>query len=180
MSREGDAGVSDAGTVLVTFLEMASPAAHRPSRPLPNDVSLHREPENSLARMAGELYRAVGGPWAWTDRRQWTEADWQALVARPGVELWTARRDDTILGYFQLHHDDETVELKYFGLLPAHLGQGLGGPLLSAAVRRAWELGPNRITLNTCSLDHPGALPNYLARGFAVVRSESRVRPDHS
>ncbi len=61
----------------------------------------------------------------------------------------------------------------YFGLLPEFIGRGLGGPLLTAAVRRAWEIpGARRVWLHTCTEDHPQALANYLSRGFSVFRVE--------
>jgi hypothetical protein len=44
---------------------------------------------------------------------------------------------------------------------------------LSSAVRDAWALAPSRVWLHTCTLDHPNALPNYLARGFTPYRKET-------
>jgi hypothetical protein len=43
-------------------------------------------------------------------------------------------------------------------------------------VERAWEAGADRVLVNTCTLDHPQALPNYLARGFEVVRKRTEWR----
>jgi hypothetical protein len=37
---------------------------------------------------------------------------------------------------------------------------------------RAWSGGANRVWLHTCTFDDPAALPNYLARGFTVTRTE--------
>jgi GNAT superfamily N-acetyltransferase len=79
----------------------------------------------------------------------------------------------TSAGYFELReHDDGSVEIAYFGLLPAFIGRGWGKYLLTRATQAAWELGPNRVWLHTCTLDHPSALPNYLKRGFRPVRTE--------
>jgi hypothetical protein len=33
-------------------------------------------------------------------------------------------------------------------------------------------MGARRVWVHTCSLDHPGALANYLARGFRVFKEE--------
>ena len=44
--------------------------------------------------------------------------------------------------------------------------------LLTAAVQRAWAINARRVWVHTWSLDHPAALRNYLARGFAVFREE--------
>jgi GNAT superfamily N-acetyltransferase len=60
----------------------------------------------------------------------------------------------------------------YFGLLPAFHGQGLGGFLLTHALRRAFELAP-RVCLHTCTLDGPAALPNYQARGLRPFRTQT-------
>ena len=46
-------------------------------------------------------------------------------------------------------------------------GKRCSAPL---AVLRA--LGATRIVLNTCTLDAPQALPNYLARGFTIVSED--------
>jgi GNAT superfamily N-acetyltransferase len=59
--------------------------------------------------------------------------------------------------------------------LPSFIGKGLGGPLLSTAISRAWEMGAKRVWVHTCTLDHPRALGNYQARGFAVYRTEEKV-----
>jgi GNAT superfamily N-acetyltransferase len=67
------------------------------------------------------------------------------------------------------------INLNYFGLKPDFIGQGLGRVLLDLAVDTvfAGALGLRGLTLNTCTADHPRALPNYLAAGFREVR---RVR----
>jgi hypothetical protein len=44
--------------------------------------------------------------------------------------------------------------------------------MLTRAVEEAFALGTRRVVLNTCTLDAPQALPNYLARGFTIVREE--------
>ena len=46
--------------------------------------------------------------------------------------------------------------------------------LLTSAIDEAWSLKPaaSRVWLHTCTLDHPAALANYLARGFQVTHSE--------
>ena len=60
----------------------------------------------------------------------------------------------------------------YFGLAPGFIGRGLGGWLLTCAVRQAFAMGASRMLLNTCTLDAAQALPNYLARGFSIVSED--------
>jgi hypothetical protein len=40
----------------------------------------------------------------------------------------------------------------------------------------AWERPIERMTVNTCSLDHPRALATYQKWGFAPVRREQHQR----
>ena len=51
-------------------------------------------------------------------------------------------------------------------------GKGLGGLLLTEAIRRAWDFGASRVWVQTCTQDAPTALPNYLARGFRIFKEE--------
>jgi GNAT superfamily N-acetyltransferase len=161
-----------------TYLEMRDPSALRPAR-VP-----HGNPTTRLeARGAPSLYRAlylgVGGDYRWTDRAGWSDEQIEAHLATPGLELWTLRVDDDIGGFFELEpRADRSVQIAYFGLLPAFVGRGLGGFLCTEAVRRAWALGPERVWLHTCTFDHPAALPNYLARGFSVTRVEDYETTD--
>ena len=156
----------------VHYLEMASPAELRPSpaRPAGFEVERTSMPAPELNNL---FYTAVGRNWYWTDRLAWTEEQWLAWVDRPELETWIGYLGERPAGFFELERrPGDHVELAIFGLLPGFLGQGLGGALLTAAVERAWEMGASRVTVNTCSLDAPAALPSYQARGFRLVRTE--------
>lgn len=120
------------------------------------------------------LYTEVGRAYRWHDRAHWSDPQIRTHLARDEVTVWLLTRGGAPAGYFELerHDADNSVEIAYFGLLPEAIGRGLGRWLLTEAVRKAWTLGPERVWVHTCTLDHPAALPNYLARGFRVVREE--------
>ncbi len=168
--------------VTVSYLAMTAPAQFRPSTHVPEGLHLERVGGDDLVPMAKTLYREVGGRWHWRDRLGWSDSQWAAVMHRPGVELWVARRsgDAAIAGYFELGIANTDININYFGLVPAFMGRGIGGWLLTRAVERGWALGAERITLNTCTLDGEAALPNYRARGFQVVRTvhQRREVPD--
>jgi hypothetical protein len=42
----------------------------------------------------------------------------------------------------------------------------------------AWRKGVERVHVNTCSLDHPAALPAYLKAGFRPYRRAFESFPD--
>ncbi len=162
--------------VVVTHLELGSREQLRPSTADPQGVQLRQEREPEASSIAAAMYRRVGSAWNWRDRLTWTPVEWANAINQPGVELWTLGEDGLLIGYFELELRDEIAEVKYFGLTPEGMGRGLGGWLLIRAVERAWARGAARVILNTCTLDSPAALPNYLARGFRLVRVEHQER----
>jgi GNAT superfamily N-acetyltransferase len=158
--------------VTTTYLEMTSRTELRPARlnAIPFQLTQVEIPCPELNRF---LYTAVGTHWWWYSRLSWDYARWLAYLDRPDLETWIAYVSGTPAGYFELERQrDDAVELVYFGLLPGFIGKGVGGALLTAAITRAWDMGAQRVWLHTCTLDHPQALANYLARGFRIFRVE--------
>jgi GNAT superfamily N-acetyltransferase len=120
-----------------------------------------------------ELYRQVGDAYRWHDRNAWTDDEIVTRFARGRVSLWELTLHGERAGFYELErHDDGSIEIVLFGLLPAFAGRGLGKWLLVEAVERAWAVGATRVWLHTCTLDSPAALPNYRARGFTPFRTE--------
>ncbi len=163
---------SGEATAVRTYLEMTDPCALRPGRPPAGNVRIARR-EPCEPEFWRSLYTTVGAAYQWLDRLPWTEAEARTYLTDPAVSLWVLTVDDAVAGYFELRReDDASVEIVYFGLLPAFTGRGLGGYLLTDAVERAWASGARRVWLHTCSFDHPFAIQNYLDRGFAVFKTE--------
>ncbi len=163
-----------AGAVEVTktYLEMKAPGELRPV-PAPEPVPTINRIEHCTALLFRYLYAEVGRAFHWTDRLSWTDAQIEAHLRNPGVSIWLMSDGSAPAGYFELQaHDDGSVEIAYFGLLPPYIGRGWGKYLLTRATQAAWDLAANRVWLHTCTLDHPSALPNYLKRGFRPVRQE--------
>ena len=159
--------------VTVTYLEMREPGALIPAGRSENDYTLARmvEPVPEYARF---LYTAVGGSWYWTDRLRWSYAEWQAHVARPEINTWVGYVNGAPFGYFELQDEPgPEVQIQAFGLLRQFIGRGLGGALLTDAIRQAWLRGPRRVWVHTCTLDGAHALNNYRARGLRVYKEES-------
>lgn len=168
MSQEGWTRVS----VRRTHLALERPQDLRPGRPPADPVQLVlRRPISAVDYL--ELYTLVGDRWLWRDRLVWSGEELERYLASPDVHVWSAHVRGITAGYFELRQlSDRSVEVMYFGLAPAFIGRGLGGWLLTRAAQEAFALGATRITLNTCTLDAPQALPNYLARGFTIVRED--------
>lgn len=155
-----------------TYLEMRSPGDLRPA-PIPKQEPVVNHLKECPRELFRHLYAEVGREFRWTDRLGWTDEQVQRHLADPRTSVWLMSWDGSPAGYFELRdHGDDSVEIAYFGLLPAFIGRGWGKYLLTRATQAAWALGPKRVWLHTCTLDHPSALPNYLKRGFRAVRQE--------
>jgi GNAT superfamily N-acetyltransferase len=157
--------------VVRTYLEMTS----QPDDPLglgPAGASL-KAVNPCPVPLYRLLYGEVGGPWQWYERRHWSAEVLAGHLGRNEVEVTVLTVEGQPAGYYELvRHPDRSVEIGYFGLMPGHLGKGLGGWMLRSAIRDAWASSPTRVWVHTCTLDHPAALPNYLRRGFRITRTE--------
>ena len=150
----------------VWYLEMAAAADLRASTQSAGEVRRSSVPFGALNRF---FYREVGRDFDWVDRLGWTDGRWQEWAER--TELWLVHDRGTPAGYAELEpRADGSVDVAYFGILAPFRGRGLGAQLLTRVVERAWELGPDRVTVNTCALDGPYARKHYEARGFRVVK----------
>jgi ribosomal protein S18 acetylase RimI-like enzyme len=163
--------MNERGPVTVYYLQMLDPSELRPKAgPAGFGVERVSPADGGVNR---RYYERVGGAWNWTDRLVWSDEDWRRYAQRDELETWIGRVDGEAVGYFELERQAAgDVELAYFGLLPAFIGRGLGGALLTAAAERAWSLpGSRRVWLHTCTDDHANALENYRKRGFAVYET---------
>lgn len=162
--------------VTVFHLEMLDPQELRPTRRVPDAVAGLEivRAQVPLPEFNRFLYASVGGDWHWRDRMTWDYPRWLGVLGRPGYETWVAYLAGTPAGYYELDaHEDGSVEIAYFGLLPHFIGRGIGGLLLTHAIRRGWEKGARRVWVHTCTLDHPSALHNYEARGLKQFKQET-------
>lgn len=162
--------------VVVTYLEMRDASSLRAATGGPQ-LELRRlgEPCAALNRF---FYVEVGRAWRWVDRLSWTDDAWQAWVERPQLSTWIAGHAGNPVGYAELDHVGDDLEVTYFGLLPQFIGRGMGAVALTQVIEAAWSLGPRRVWLHTCSLDHPGARANYERRGFRAYKEEFFDAPD--
>lgn len=130
-----------------------------------------------------DLYNGVGAPWLWYERSELPDNELAALIEDPTVSIYTLRESAEIVGYAELRHaPKDEMQILYFGLMPAHIGKGLGHYFLEWTVRTAFAEGIKRLWVHTCSLDHPRALAAYERAGFSTYREESGwVRiPEHA
>jgi GNAT superfamily N-acetyltransferase len=152
----------------IFYLEMLSPEALRPKHTTDPDFRM-LETAVPQPLFNKYLYALVGRDWHWIDKLRWTDEQWQEYATDPGLRTWVAYKGGTPAGYFELQKQPgDNIEIAYFGLTPDFIGQGFGGALLTEAITQAWAWEASRVWVHTCTLDHPGALANYQARGFML------------
>lgn len=164
--------------VTVTFLEMTEQPKHYPPLPVGRQLALLRA-KNPPLHFYRYLMDRVGRKWHWVNALRLDDETLAARLEEPEREIRVLYLDGSPAGFFELKPNlPATVELAYFGLMPHAVGQRIGKWFLGAAIEAAWAHAPNAIIVQTCTLDHPAALPLYQKMGFSPVgQVQEVVRP---
>ncbi len=178
----GGQDVPDAGRlpVVVTYLEMT----HAPTRPaIPAPTAAGRlamlRAENPPVEFYRYLYTAVGEPWFWYERSRLDDAVLAGIISNPKVEIYVLYVGGVPAGYVELdRRPAPDIAIAYIGLTQPFIGRGLGPYLLGWSVDTAWQYRPERLTVDTCTFDHPKALALYQRAGFVPVRQVTKTIDD--
>ena len=121
------------------------------------------------------FYKQVGKKHRWIDRLSWSDEKWINYISNKNLETYIICESEELVGFFELLNNPELqeTEISYFGLLEEYIGKGIGGYALSVAIRKSFEKNIKRVWLHTCTLDHPNALKNYIARGMTIFKKEN-------
>ena len=160
----------------VTFLEMTAEPMLQVPPPSRLKLMLMRaeKPSPGFYRY---LYDAVGHSLHWVDRKRLSDAELAAIIQDGKVEVWVSYANGQPVGFFEADARQAPgyVELQYLGLLPEVQGLGLGKWLLAEAIRACWAGKPERVIVQTCTLDGPAALPLYQRMGFTPYAREEKL-----
>ena len=155
--------------VTITYLEQTA----RPSLPKPPS------PARKTALMRADrppvhfyryLYDVIGAPYNWISRRKMRDDELMEIIHHDDNHLYVLYVDGAPAGMAEIDaRSNDAHELKFFGLVPDFVGGGLGRFFLTNVIDLAWSRSPKKLKLETCTLDHPAALPFYQKLGFTVV-----------
>ena len=155
--------------VTVTFLRMDRPPTDD-APALPPDYQIVRATEPSVG-FYRYLYNTVGADYVWWLRRTMSDHELADMLRAREISIHTLYRNGEPAGFFELDGRAwSDVNLSYFGLMPHAVGTGIGYRFLRHAVHAAWIQGARGMTVNTCTADHPRALPTYVRVGFRPTR----------
>ena len=117
------------------------------------------------------FYKQIGKNHQWIDRLVWQDKNWMEYVSNKNLKTFIFKKNEDLVGYFELIFDNNECEIAYFGILEEFIGRGYGGFLLTEALKIGFKEA-NRIWVHTCSLDHPNAIENYKSRGMKIFKTE--------
>jgi GNAT superfamily N-acetyltransferase len=163
---------------VVTHLEMRTKLPLRRDHVKQGEYALRRQPAPDLGWYR-ELYRRVGQDWLWFSRLAMDDAALTTITHDQAVEVHALRhrgRDEGILEIDFRRFPD--VEIAFLGVVPSLLGKGAGRYLMNRALEIAWGRTPKRVTIHTCTLDHPRALEFYMKTGFVPYSRSVEVADD--
>ncbi|MFK7903457.1 MAG: GNAT family N-acetyltransferase [Nitratireductor sp.] len=154
----------------VTHLECNNPATKpilQPSRPRLALLKAERMP----IQFYRYLFEQVGKKQHWYSRRVMSDDEVYSIIHASTTHIHVLYADGSPAGFFELDASNlpDSVEIVFFGLTTSFQGLGLGKWFLSAAISNAWNLKPQKLILQTNTLDHPAALRLYQSQGFSPV-----------
>ena len=162
----------------VTYLELLPPGPRRESLPIGQNVALMRLEKPALHFYRYLMFR-TGKPWHWVYRLRMADDDLISIIHTKTTDIHVMYLDGAPSGFYELDRSTQgETNIVYFGLMMHAAGRGLGRWLLSEAIHGAMLNNPDKVTVNTCTLDHKAALPLYQKMGFIPsAREEVMIRP---
>ncbi|HEY74560.1 MAG TPA: GNAT family N-acetyltransferase [Thermoflexia bacterium] len=125
-------------TRLITFVK-----EDRSLPPLPStSVVLRPAREEEVDRLARLDHAAFTPPW-------WLSPQTLLRMVRRSACFLVAEREGECVGYVEGHWIRRGAHIGRLAVAPLFEGQGIGGRLLAEALRRLWQQGVQRVTLNT-------------------------------
>jgi GNAT superfamily N-acetyltransferase len=158
---------------VVTYLELTDRPKRAPLSASPLRLEPWPAPDPERYRA---LFRKVGARWLWYSRLLMDDerlrremAEIHAVLDPSGAEVGLVELDFRSRG---------ECLIRFLGLVPELAGRGHGRWLLERTLALARRPGVGRVAVNTCTLDHPAALPAYLRAGFTARRRAFESFPD--
>lgn len=163
---------------VVTHLEMRARPTLRREYVKPGEYALRRMATPDLSAYR-QLYRRVGEDWLWFSRLAMDDDALKEIVHNPGVEVHVLRHRGKDEGILEIDFRNfPEVEISFLGVVSNLLGKGAGRYLMNRALENVWGRASKRLTIHTCTFDHPRALEFYLKTGFTPYSRSVEIADD--
>lgn len=152
----------------ITHLEMLQ-------RPLIHST----QPRGKLALIRAEmptvhfyyyLHNTIGRDHYWVNRYVMDEEKLTNIIHDERVHILVLYVNGVPAGFAELDlRTSDIADIAFFGLMRDFRHQGYGRFLLNSVLETAWMHHPQKVTIQTSSLDHPRAVRLYQQNGFVPV-----------
>ena len=170
-------------TADISYLkQLSKPASHFPR--LDDSYQLNFV-KSEIASKFREFYLTIGEVFLWWEKYDWSVEEFEDYLKPHEYSFYQLMHKNEVIGGVLLQRnfedDPQKGELSFFGLYPDWTSKKIGFPFLCTACDLAWQESIKEFYVNTCKLDHPGALKNYQKAGFTIYHVEPRIisLPNH-
>ena len=161
--------------VVITYLRQVERPRYTSQAKPPGKLSILRA-ERPPIHFYRYLYDLVGRRWNWTTRKKLGDEELASIIHHPQTHLYVPYIAGVPAGMGEIDATRPPVsEIRFFGLAPDFIGKGYGRYFLANIIDLAWSTNPAEVRIETCTLDHPAALPLYQKFGFAVFDQQKGV-----
>lgn len=167
--NDASAPVRERREVTITYLEARQPPRlPPPPRPaVPTAMMRAQKPPLGFYRY---LFDAVGGPHRWVSRRYMADDELRDIIHDDRVALYVLYKEGWPAGMAEVDwRNRPDADFKFFGLVPEVQRAGLGRWFLRQVLDLIWTGEPDRVTIETCTMDDPAALRMYQRAGFSAT-----------
>ena len=162
---------------VVTCLRMDQRPPVRPDPP--GVVCVLRHAINPDPRWYRDLFQRVGGPFLWFSRLAIDDDELLHIIQDPRVDVYSLELNGEDVGILELDfRAPGQCQLMFFGVTGDLVGKGVGRWLMNRAIDFAWKHPIEHFFVQTCTLDHPSALPFYIRSGFVPYKRKIEVADD--
>ncbi len=159
----------------VTYLELRFPRRPRTVSRVSGQAALLKS-EKPPVHFYRYLFDVVGRDYYWVSRKALDDQALREIIHNRSVEIFVPMFNGAPAGLAELKVlDSKEFEISFFGLIPELVGKGLGAFFLDQVLQILASRDAQRATLETCTLDHPRALPLYQRFGFEPYGQTQRV-----
>jgi len=164
---------------VVSYLECRSIPAEDATVLSRHDVALTRQTQMACSDYR-TMFRDIGKDWLWFSRLRIDDEALSEIIHDSSTKLHTLHDvEDHLIGFLELNCTDlPCVHVSFLGVLPTLTGQGLGTYMMMRAFQLARTYDADHLKVQTCTLDHPGALAFYRKMGFEVTKREIEITTD--
>lgn len=162
---------TDVETVSVTVTRLEKISQSSLAVPVPAGIRLAlMQAENMPVHLYRYLYEVIGKPHHWMLRRMQSDSEIAAVLQDNNMRILLLYVDGCPAGFAEMRLNlPQSVDILYFGLVPEYQGRGLAKFFFAEMLASAWMQSPEKLVIETNTLDNPRALQLYQRMGFSPV-----------